>query len=96
MTLGERYMEKNEKEYLLRDLELLKNTINNLNFAITTLKESNMFMSMKLDEIDKEIDEKSSIIASFLEKNNLSIEDVYEYESELKLKNNNKKKKKKT
>jgi len=89
-------MEKNEKEFLLRDLELLKNTINNLNFTISTLKESNMFMSMKLEEIDKEIDEKSSIIASFLEKNNLSIEDVYEYESELKLKNNNKKKKKKT
>lgn len=89
-------MEKNEKEFLLRDLELLKSTISNLNFTISTLKESNMFMSMKLDEIDKEIDEKSGIIASFLEKNNLSIEDVYEYESELKLKNNNKKKKKKT
>lgn len=94
--MGEKCMEKNEKEFLLRDLELLKSTISNLNFTISTLKESNMFMSMKLDEIDKEIDEKSGIIASFLEKNNLSIEDVYEYESELKLKNNNKKKKKKT
>jgi hypothetical protein len=52
-------------------------------------------MGMRLEEIDKQLDEKSNVIASFLEKNNLSIEDVYEYETELKMKSDTKKKKKK-
>lgn len=91
-------MEENEKmEFIIRDIELLKQTINNLNFIITTLKQSNSALSNQLDLIDNEIDDKTKILNSFLNKHNLSIEDVLEYETELKAASvNNKKKRKKS
>lgn len=78
-------------------MEILKQTISSLNFLIESLKQSNIHLTKELNLVESEIEEKSKILNSFLQKHNLSIEDILEYETELKAASvNNKKKKKKS
>jgi hypothetical protein len=89
--------ENEQIEIMERDIEIYKETISNLNFIIGTLKESNKTLSMEISNLDNELDEKNEVMDLFLKKNNLSIEDVLEFEMELKTNNSikiNKKNKK--
>lgn len=89
--------EKEKIEFIIRDMEILKQTISSLNFLIESLKQSNIHLTKELNLVESEIEEKSKILNSFLQKHNLSIEDILEYETELKAASvNNKKKKKKS
>ena len=92
------YEEENEElEIMTRDLEMLKETISNLNFTIDFLKQSNKNLTMEMMNLDSEFDEKNEVITLFLQKHNMSLEDVLEFEMELKTNNSikiNKKNKK--
>jgi cupin superfamily acireductone dioxygenase involved in methionine salvage len=92
------YEEENEElEIMTRDLEMLKETISNLNFTIDFLKQSNKNLTMEMMNLDSELDEKNEVITLFLQKHNMSLEDVLEFEMELKTNNSikiNKKNKK--
>lgn len=74
-------------EIMERDIELLKETIDNLNFIISTLKESNKNLTMEMMSLDLELNEKNQVMELFLKNNNLSIEDVLEFENELRTTN---------
>lgn len=74
-------------EIMERDIELLKETIDNLNFIISTLKESNKNFTMEMMSLDLELNEKNQVMELFLKNNNLSIEDVLEFENELRTTN---------
>jgi hypothetical protein len=92
------YEEENEElEIMTRDLEMLKETISNLNFTIDFLKQSNKNLTMEMMNLDSELDEKNEVMTLFLQKHNMSLEDVLEFEMELKTNNSikiNKKNKK--
>lgn len=74
---------------LLEDIDSYKNTIDNLNFTIEFLKESNKQLSYHLSELDDELDRKSIIFSSFLDKHNFSMEDIIEHENEIKINESN-------
>jgi cupin superfamily acireductone dioxygenase involved in methionine salvage len=92
------YEEENEElEIMTRDLEMLKETISNLNFTIDFLKQSNKNLTMEMMNLESDLDEKNEVITLFLQKHNMSLEDVLEFEMELKTNNSikiNKKNKK--
>lgn len=72
-------------ESLHEEIQLLKNTIDNLNFTVNYLRESNKLMSNDMMELDKELDNKSKSLSEFLIKHGLSFEDIIEYETEKKM-----------
>lgn len=72
-------------ESLHEEIQLLKNTIDNLNFTVNYLRESNKLMSNDMMELDRELDNKSKSLSEFLIKHGLSFEDIIEYETEKKM-----------
>lgn len=72
-------------ESLREEIELLKNTVDNLNFTVNYLRESNKLMSNDMMDIEKELDSKSKNLSEFLIRHGLSFEDIIEYENEKKM-----------
>jgi len=72
-------------ESLTRDIYLFKNTLLNVNLFCESLKQSNQIMSQQLYDMERIIDEKTTTISLFLEKNGFSYEDLLEFETEVKL-----------
>lgn len=79
------YMEQNELEYLRDQVSQLTQTVKHLNMFCSSLIQSNQIISNQMKYLDEELDNKFEIVSKFLAKHGLTVEDLMEFETELRM-----------
>lgn len=71
-------------QMLQADINLLKNTLNNVNNYCQALEDSNILLKNKVDDLNDQLNYKGEVYSKFLKTKGFTIEDLLEFETELK------------
>lgn len=78
-------MEKSELETLKEENNLLKSLLKQSNMFCSSLMQSNQILTSQITDIEIEVENKFTLLSMFLTKKGFSLEDVLEFENELRL-----------